>query len=135
MTWDRRDGSERRRLGLVPENLERSGRDRRAEERRDSPRIPQRLWVKDDAESGLFHVFDGEVGLGGASWTTRWPPLDGNVEVRFRIPDLHEEVAAPARIVRVSEDGDEARVHVVFNKMKVRTELALARHLQNWEQS
>lgn len=126
---DRRSGHERRRPGLVPEPLERAGRERRAEERRDSPRVPRRLWVKDPLEGGTFQVFDGELGLGGASWVTRWPPLGEELEVRFRVPAYGPEVQAQARILRTLKLGEDTLVQAEFLQMPLPAELELAREL------
>lgn len=134
MTYDRRL-KERRTDHRVEEPISRSGQDRRAFERRDSPRVPHRLWVKDPAESGLFHVFDGEVSLEGASWSTPWPPLSNQVEVRFRIPDLEDELSAPAHVVRTAPEDGDLRVLVMFKGLKLKQELALARYLEAWQQS
>jgi len=134
MPYDRRE-CERRSDWRVFETLERKNSDRRAEERRDSPRVPHRIWVKDPAESGLFHVFDGEVGLGGASWATPWPPLSDHIEVRFRIPDLEAELCAGARVVRTSPEDGDLKVQVEFKPMGLKQELALARYLEAWQQS
>ena len=134
MTYDRRH-KERRTDTRVREPISRLGDDRREEERRESPRVPQRLWVKDPAESGLFHVFDGEVGLGGASWATPWPPLSDHIEVRFRIPELEDELCAPARVIRTAPENGDLRVQVVFKDMRLKQELALARYLEAWQQS
>ena len=104
MRRDRRDGIDRRQRSLIEESLERLD-ERRNDERRDSPRLYLRMWVADPLEGGVPQVFDGEVGLGGASWATRYPPLGKNVEVRFRIPELDDEVFAPASVIRTTDDG------------------------------
>lgn len=134
MPYDRRE-KERRNDKRVTEAISRQRPDRRDEERRDSPRVPQRLWVKDPAESGLFHVFDGEVSLGGASWETPWPPLSNHIEVRFRIPELEDELCAPAHVIRTSPEDGDLKVQVQFKAMPLKHELALARYLEHWQQS
>ncbi len=134
MPYDRRE-NERRNDNRVVEAISRHKADRREEDRRDSPRVPQRLWVKDPAESGLFHVFDGEVSLGGASWATAWPPLSNHVEVRFRIPDLEDELTAAAHVVRTAPEDGDLKVQVKFKTIGLKQELALARYLENWQHS
>jgi hypothetical protein len=129
MLYDRR-ALERRTLGLVPEPIERKS-DRRDEERRDSPRVPRRLWVVDSNEGGVPKVFDGEVGLGGASWNTAFPPMSEYFEVRFRVPEYEEEVKLPAKVCRVVTQGEDNRVQVVFTDLPLRHELALARYLDD----
>ena len=127
--YDRR-ALERRALGLVPEAIERKST-RRAEERRTSPRVARRLWVIDPVEGGIPKVYEGELGLGGASWCTDYPPLAEQVEVCFRLPAHDEEVAATAKIARVAQVGRDARVQVIFTDLPLRHELALARYLDD----
>ena len=129
LLWDRR-GPERRTLGLVPEPIERKS-DRREEERRVSPRVPRRLWVVDPEEGGVPKVFEGEVGLGGASWSTAFPPLAKEVEVRFRVPEHDEEVKVPATIARIQLAGEDMRVQVVFTDLPLKHELAIAKYLDD----
>lgn len=126
---DRRN-TERRQLGLVPEAIERKST-RRSEERRASPRVPRRLWVVDTVEGGVPRVFDGEVGLGGASWDTTYPPLSTKFEVRFRLPEHDQEVKAAAKVIRLLESEGDTRVQVVFTDLPLRHELALARYLDD----
>lgn len=127
--YDRR-AAERRSLGLVPEALERKSA-RRGEERRSSPRVPRRLWVVDTVEGGVPKVYEGEVGLGGASWFTGFPPMADEFEVRFRVPEHDEEVKAAAKIARISDEHGDMRVRVVFTDLPLRHELALARYLDD----
>lgn len=127
---ERRSPSDRRHLAAVPEALQRTGQERRAEERRASPRFEHRLWVADPVEGGVHKVFEGELGLGGASWSTRFPPLSGEVEVRFRVPHSYEEVTAKARVIGMHFAGDETTVRVQFTDLALKGELALARYLE-----
>jgi hypothetical protein len=127
--YDRR-AAERRSLGLVPEALERKA-SRRGEERRASPRVPRRLWVVDSVEGGVPKVYEGEVGLGGASWLTGYPPMTDELEVRFRVPEHEEVVTAAAKIARVSDVNGDTRVQVVFTDLPLKHELALARYLDD----
>jgi PilZ domain-containing protein len=127
---ERRSKIDRRHLKLVPEPLERYAERRLGEERRMSPRAPLRLWVVDPGESGVPSVYEGEVGLGGASWWTRYPPLAAQVDIHFRLPEGFE-LKARAKVLRVLDDGDDHRVQVKFTDLPVKTELALARYLES----
>ena len=127
--YDRR-AMERRLLGLVPESIERKT-ERRGEERRSSPRAPRRLWVVDSNEGGIPKVFEGEIGLGGASWNTAFPPMSEYFEVRFRVPDHEEEVKLAAKLARIVPMGDDNRVQVTFTDLPLRHELAMARYLDD----
>ncbi len=123
-----RRATERRHLALVTDSIERK-QERRAEERRTSPRLPRRMWIEDPLEGGIARVVEGEVGLGGASWTTPFAPLASNVEVRFRVPDHSEEIIATAAVLSAREEDSTMRVRVVFTDLALRSELALANYL------
>ncbi len=129
MLSDRRE-MERRALGLVPEAIERKS-ERREEDRRASPRVPLRLWVVNSDEGGVPNVFEGEVGLGGASWNTEFPPRSESFEVCFRVPEHEEELKLPAKLARIVPMGSDNRVRVVFTDLPLRHELALARYLDD----
>ena len=85
----------------------------------------------DSVEGGVPRVYEGEVGLGGASWTSGYPPLAEQFEVRFRVPEHDEEVKAAAKIARIAEVNGDTRVQVVFTDLPLRHELALARYLDD----
>jgi hypothetical protein len=126
---ERRSQIDRRHLELVPEPLERYDQRRVGEERRNSPRFPMRLWVADALEGGVPAVYEAEMSLGGASWWTRYPPIASEVDVHFRLSELHEHTAH-ARVLRILEDGTDRHVQVQFTDMSLKTELALARYLE-----
>ena len=123
-----RRATERRPLSLVADSIERK-KERRAEERRISPRLPRRMWIEDPLEGGIARVVEGEVGLGGASWTAAYAPLASKVEVRFRVPEHSEEIIAHAAVLSAREEDSAMRVRVVFTDLALRSELALANYL------
>ena len=127
--YDRRE-AERRELGKVPESIERRS-PRRVEERRSSPRVPRRLWVVDSVEGGVPKVYEGEIGLGGASWLAGYPPMAAEFEVRFRLPEHEEEVKAAVKIARVADVDGDTKVQVMFTDLPLRHELAIARYLDD----
>ncbi|MBK7857781.1 MAG: PilZ domain-containing protein [Archangiaceae bacterium] len=129
MSKERRSKIDRRHLNLVPEPLERYAERRVGEERRASGRAPLRLWVVDPGETGVPTVYEGEVGLGGASWWTRYPPIAAEVDIHFRLPEGFE-TKTRAKVLRVLDDGQDHRVQVRFTDLPVKVELALARYLE-----
>lgn len=128
VSGDRRELERRRHTG-VPEPLQRRS-ERRDEQRRSSPRVPQRLWVSDPREGGVPQVYEGEISLWGASWWARYPPMSGELEVRFRIPHHPYELTARARVVREDTLGDDTKVQVEFTDVELEEQLALARYLE-----
>jgi hypothetical protein len=129
MIADRRSHIDRRHLNLVKEPLERFAERRLEDERRASPRIGMRLWVVDPGESGVPTVYEGEVGLGGASWWTRYPPIAAELDVHFRLAE-GTQLKARAHVLRVMEDDGDHRVQVKFTDLDTKGELALARYLE-----
>ena len=127
---DRRAGNERRLRHLVPEPLARVRADRRDHERRDSPRVAHRFWVRSlDADAGLSQVYEGDLGLGGVTFWTPYPPSSQTVEVGLRIFSWDDEFKATGRVVREYRDDGMAQVHVIFDELPIQQELALARYL------
>ena len=74
---------------------------------------------------------DGVVSLGGVSWFTRFPPVNEEVEVGFRVPGYDDEVTATAIMTRADEnpDGEGVDIRALFTDIDVLSELALARWL------
>lgn len=100
------------------------------DERRDSPRVPLRIWVRDLAEGGSFEERDGELALGGLFWSGRHPPSGRRVDVRFRLPGHPKEMRAHGEIIQLSpQPGGTVGFHVRFVDLDLSTELALARFL------
>ena len=69
--------------------------------------------------------------MGGASWSTGYPPMADQLEVRFRVPEHDEEVKASAKITRIAEINGDTRVQVIFTNLPLKHELALARYLDD----
>lgn len=99
-------------------------------ERRDSRRVPIRLFVRDLALGGSFEPRDGNLALGGVWFEASHPPVGSRLEVRFLVPGAEEEVRALGEVLRVSRDGARFGVHVKFVDIPLDAELAVARFLQ-----
>lgn len=126
---DRRSGIDRRLRDLIPEPLTRV-KDRRDNERRDSPRVSMRFWIRSlEPASGLPHAYEGQLGLGGVTFWTPYPPASPTVEVGLRIYSWPDEFNARGRVVREQIDENMTQVHVVFDELPIQQELALARYL------
>lgn len=116
---DRRAGKDRRARNLIPEPIERKANRRRGD-RRESPRLPATL-VVDGAE------VQGELGLGGASFTTARPPAGDELTVRCALPGATLETKA--RVLRRTAHGARTTVHLAFGELPLDVELALAKWL------
>lgn len=120
---DRRAGSDRRARHLIAEPIERKA-NRRQGDRRDSPRVAATLELDDGAGRTAAR---GELGLGGASFTTAHPPAGAQVLLRCSLGGTTLE--AKARVVGREVHGHETTVHLAFGELPVDVELALARWL------
>ncbi len=118
--------AERRKSESKPSNS-----DRRAEERRDSIRVPMKFLVRDVSEGGSYVEREGDLSLGGIYWRGKYPPFGTEVEVRFRLAGVPREVKAMGEIIRVKETGRDLDFHVRFTELDVESELAVARFLED----
>ncbi len=103
----------------------------KAEDRRDSPRIPMRLKVRREGSSGDFEQHDGDLSLGGCAWPGEGWEQGARVEVRFRLPILPDEVEATGEVLQVAPGGNGPSARVRFVDLPVESELAIARHLDD----
>ncbi len=130
LTPDRRSDADRRLVAKISDPLERR-RARRSEERRDSPRIRTKLWVRVQSVGGSFEEREGNVGLAGAYFQDRHLPRGTVLEVRFFVPPLREELHLTARVLRTTVEDGQTGLHVAFGDMELEQELALARCLDH----
>lgn len=103
----------------------------KAEDRRDSPRVPMRLKVRQAGSSGDFETRDGDLSLGGCAWQGSGMDAGTKVEVRFKLPILPDEVEATGEVLQVSQNAQGPLAHVRFMDLPVEAELAIARHLDD----
>ena len=92
---DRR-AQNRRTRSLIPEPLTRK-RDRRDEERRDSPRREIALDVREPGRKSRSCM--GDLSVGGASFVTTAPPRGDSVELLFTVPTFTGPIIASAVVV------------------------------------
>jgi hypothetical protein len=119
---DRRT-TNRRTRELVPEPLTRR-RERRGDERRDSPRREIALDVREPGKKSRSCM--GDLSVGGASFVTTSPPAGDSVELMFNIPTYVGPIVASAAVIarRGLEKG--TQLSVVFTDLEVDAELAIA---------
>ncbi|NVJ22669.1 MULTISPECIES: PilZ domain-containing protein [Myxococcus] len=103
----------------------------KAEDRRDSPRIPMRLKVRRAGSSADFEARDGDLSLGGCAWNGPGLEAGAKVEVRFTLPILPDEVEARGEVLHVTDGPQGPAAHVRFEDLPVEAELAIARHLDD----
>lgn len=108
-------------------------RKRFTEDRRDSPRVPMTFLVRDvGLRDGEWEEREGDLSLGGISWRGKTAPHSTEVDVRFRLPLVPKEVRARGEILRVKAAGMAIDFHLRFTDLEVRSELAIARFLDEW---
>jgi hypothetical protein len=116
-----------------PKRDEKTEAQRRAEERRDSPRVAMTFLLRDLGEKDSEWVErEGDISLGGIYWKGKTPSHGTNVEVRFRLTGVPKEIRANGEIIRVLDQGNNIDFHVRFTELEVESELAIARFLDGW---
>ena len=103
----------------------------KAEDRRDSPRVPMRLRVRRAGGPGDFETHDGDLSLGGCAWHGAGMEAGTKVEVRFNLPILPDEVEAVGEVLQVTNGPQGPASRVRFLDLPVEAELAIARHLDD----
>jgi hypothetical protein len=121
-TSDRRL-TERRARHLVEEALQRQ-RDRRAEERRDSPRREVALDVREPGQPSRSCI--GDLSIEGASFVTQAPPAGDVVQVMFSVPTYVGPIVAQAMVVSRLGTAKGTQLGLVFTEIDVEAQLAVA---------
>lgn len=103
----------------------------KAEDRRDSPRVPMRLKLRRAGSPGDFEARDGDLSLGGCAWPGPGLEAGVKVEVRFQLPILPDEVEATGEVLHVTQGPQGPIARVRFVDLAVEAELAIARHLDD----
>jgi uncharacterized protein (TIGR02266 family) len=103
----------------------------KAEDRRDSPRVPMRLKLRRAGSPGDFETRDGDLSLGGCGWPGSGLETGARVEVRFQLPILPDEVEATGEVLQVTDGPQGPTARVRFLDLSVEAELAIARHLDD----
>jgi hypothetical protein len=105
------------------------GPKKRMGDRRDSPRIPVALWIRQVETGGSFEEKSGDVGVGGAYFEDRHAPVGKALQMRFTLPDSSDEIRCDGEILRVTQSGGRFGAHVRFVDIPTGAELAIARYL------
>ncbi|MFN7133355.1 MAG: PilZ domain-containing protein [Myxococcales bacterium] len=121
---ERRTGAERRGDTKDPARK----RERRMGDRRDSPRVPITINVK---QGGSWLEADGDLSVGGAYFVVGETPEAGGVELKFKLPGVRKEIRTGADIIRVASNGGRFGVHVKFHEMETQDELAVAKFIDD----
>jgi hypothetical protein len=125
---DRRSGLERR-SSSEPAEVDARQRQRRMGDRRDSPRLPIKLLVRDVEAGGSFEERDGDIGVGGVFFKERFVPTGRRVELRFQLPTMTDEIRCEGEVVHFSEADGRTGAHVQFLELPIATERAIARFI------
>lgn len=103
------------------------------DERRDSPRVKQMFLVRDvGMRDGEWEEREGDLSLGGIYWRGKTAPHGTEVDVRFRLPGVPKEIRARGEIIRVKAAGVGIDFHVRFTELDVKSELSIAKYLDDW---
>lgn len=105
-------------------------------ERRDSPRVPMRFWVRDAVDGGSFEERNGDLATGGVFFAGALPGMGDIFEIRFKLPGHDENLVVKAELLRVKQGTTvmDTGVHLRFVDLPVTSELAIARYLDDLAQ-
>ncbi|MBI5528911.1 MAG: PilZ domain-containing protein [Deltaproteobacteria bacterium] len=117
-----------RRKGNVPP--EKRGPHRRRGERRESPRIPLKIWVEGVEDEGHYTECMGNVSLRGAFVELDVPPAVGvRINMVFILPTRGEEIRAQGEVIAVASEHETPGARVKFLDLSFEQERAIARYL------
>ena len=113
---------------VVPDRTELRRRERRMGDRRESPRLPIKVWVKNTA-SNTFEQVEGDISVGGLHFVDKLPITGKKIDLRFKLPGRTEEVRVHGDVIQVSEKKAGYGAHVKFADLDLDTQLAIARFI------
>lgn len=100
------------------------------DERRESPRVPMTFLVRGaTSRDSEWEERSGDLSLGGIYWKGTTAPAGMEVEVRFRLPAVTNELRARGEIIRVRAAGQGIDFHVRFTALELDAEMAIAKFL------
>ena len=127
---ERRKGERRQKRKSHPAVPAKRGPQRRRGERRESPRIPLKIWVEGIEDEGHYTECMGNVSLRGAFIELDVPPVIGAViNVVFILPTRGEEIRTQGEVIAVASEKETPGVRVVFTGLSFEAERALARFI------
>ncbi|HEX5748599.1 MAG TPA: PilZ domain-containing protein [Archangium sp.] len=106
---------------------------RRADERRESPRVPMRIRVRRENSSQAFDSREGNISLGGFAWFGTSLSVGMKVEARFTLPGSTEELQVRGEVLHVAHGSRGSSAHVRFLDLPVELEMLIARYLDDLE--
>ncbi len=106
---------------------------RRAEERRESPRVPMRIRVRRENSTQAFDSREGNISLGGFAWFGTSLSVGMKVEARFTLPGSTDELQVRGEVLHVAHGSRGSSAHVRFLDLPVETEMLIARYLDDLE--
>ncbi|MDY7228544.1 PilZ domain-containing protein [Hyalangium rubrum] len=105
----------------------------RGEERRESPRVPMRFLVRRVGSEASFEAREGDLSLGGCAWQGGTLEAGAQVELRFLLPSVPDELNVRGEVLQVREGQKGLATHVRFLELPVDVELSIARYLDDVE--
>jgi hypothetical protein len=100
-------------------------------DRRDSPRVSVKLWIRQVEVGEAFEEREGNVGVWGAYFESTSAPIGKVVELKFALPGLDEEFLCNGEILSISEQRDKFGAHVRFVDLSTEVELTIAKFIDD----
>jgi PilZ domain-containing protein len=105
----------------------------KSEERRESPRVPMSFQVRRAGSEAVFEPHEGDLSLGGCAFRGGGLEPGVQLELRFRLPSLPDELQVRGEVLSRLEGAQSPATRVRFLDLPVEAELAIARHLDDVE--
>jgi hypothetical protein len=102
----------------------------KAEERRDSPRVPMRFLVRRTGSQAAFEPHQGDLSLGGCAFQGGALEPGAQLEVRFILPSSPDELQVRGEVIPAAQGGS---TRVRFLELPMEAELSIARYLDDME--
>jgi len=103
----------------------------KSEERRDSPRVPMKFLVRRAGSETEFDPREGDLSLGGCAFKGAALEPGSQLEVRFLLPSLPDELKVRAEVLPIPEASQGGATRVRFLELPVEVELSIARYLDD----
>ena len=113
---------------VVPDRTEVRVRERRMGDRRESPRLPIKVWVK-NSTADTFEQVQGDISVGGMLFVDKLPISGKKIDLRFKLPGRAAEVRVHGEVVQISKKDTGYGAHVRFGEMELETQRAIARFI------
>jgi hypothetical protein len=100
-------------------------------ERRQEPRVPVDLWIRQEYGHDVSYTHTADISTGGMQFDHGFPhPIGTEVELRFALPGAEHEFKVAAEVVASGLRRERPVTHLRFLKMTVDEDVLLTRFVR-----